>query len=50
MKMSQIALRLLASHHGGSGSIPGRDMSVSGPPVWDGDDLGQVSPEVETPT
>ncbi len=35
--------RVLASHRGGPGSIPGRDMSVSGPLVKDGDDLGQVS-------
>ncbi len=34
---------VLASHRGGPGSIPGRDMSVSGPLLWDGDDLGQVS-------
>jgi len=27
------------------GSNPGRDMSVSGALVEDGDDLGQVSPE-----
>ncbi len=31
------------SHCGGLGSIPGQDMSVSGPLVKEGDDLGQVS-------
>ena len=34
---------VLASHREGPGSIPGRDMSVSGPLVYDGDVLGQVS-------
>jgi hypothetical protein len=36
--------RVLASHHGGLGSIPGQDMSVPGPLVKDGDNLAQVSP------
>jgi hypothetical protein len=35
--------RMLAFHCGGPGSIPGRDMSVLGPLVSDGDVLGQVS-------
>jgi hypothetical protein len=35
--------RVLASHRGGPGSIPGRDMSVLGLIVQDEDDLGQVS-------
>ncbi len=35
--------RALAFYVRGSGSIPGRDMSISGPLVEDGDDLGQVS-------
>jgi hypothetical protein len=34
---------VLAIHRGGQGKIIGRDMSVSGPLVEDGDDLGQVS-------
>jgi hypothetical protein len=34
---------VFASHRGGPGSIPGRDMSVSGSLVKDEDDLGQVS-------
>ncbi len=34
--------RVLASHHGGPGSIPGRDMLVLGPLVQDEDDFGQV--------
>ncbi len=51
MQMFQIALnklfeslfsRVLASHHGGLGLIPSRDMSVLEPPLQDGDDLGQV--------
>ncbi len=33
-----IFYRMLASHRGGLGSIPGRDMSVLGPLVYDGDD------------
>ncbi len=36
--------RVLVSHRGGPGLVPGRDMSVLGPLVKDGDDLGQVSP------
>ncbi len=36
--------RVLDSHYGGPGSIPGWDVSVLGPPVSDGNDLGQVSP------
>ncbi len=35
--------RVLASHFGGPGSIPGQDMSVLVPLVKDRDDLGQVS-------
>ncbi len=34
---------VLASHRGGPGSIPGRDMSVMRSSVYDEDDLGQVS-------
>ncbi len=34
---------MLASHRGGPGSILGRDISVPGSLVYDGDDLGQVS-------
>ncbi len=34
--------RVLSSHCGGPGSIPGRDMSVLGSLVEDEDDLGQV--------
>jgi hypothetical protein len=34
---------MLATHRGGPGSIPGRDLSVLGPPVYDGDGLGLVS-------
>ncbi len=34
---------VLASHRGGPGSIPGRNISVSGPLVYDGDDRGQVT-------
>ncbi len=40
--MKFVSSRVLASHRG-PGSIPGGDMSVSGPLDWDGDDLGQVS-------
>jgi hypothetical protein len=32
--------RVLATHHGGPGSIPGQGMSVLGPLVKDGYDLG----------
>jgi hypothetical protein len=35
--------RVLASHSGGPGLIPGRDISVSGPLVEDGDDLAWSS-------
>jgi hypothetical protein len=35
--------RVLASHAGGPGSIPGRDMSVLGPLEEYSDDPGQVS-------
>jgi hypothetical protein len=42
--LEQRVNKVLASHSGGLGSIPGQDMSVSGPLVKDGDDLGQVSP------
>ncbi len=31
-----------SARHGGPGSIPGQDMSVSGPLVKDEDELGQV--------
>jgi hypothetical protein len=34
--------RVLASHRGGPGSIPGWDMSASGSLDKDGDDLGQI--------
>ncbi len=34
--------RVLGTHRGGFGSIPGRVMTVSGPLVEDGDQLGQV--------
>ncbi len=40
----QLFARVPASHFGGPGLIPGRDMSVSGALVEDGDDLGQGSP------
>jgi hypothetical protein len=36
--------RMLASHHGGPGSIPNRDMSVSGALVDYEDDLDSVFP------
>jgi hypothetical protein len=35
--------RVLASHRGGPGLIPGRNMSVSGPLVEDGGDLSSVT-------
>jgi len=35
--------RVLASHARSPSPIPGRDMSVLGPLVKDGDDLGKVS-------
>ncbi len=47
--MFQIAINklfqcaVLASHRGSSGAIPGRDMSVLGSLVQDGDDLRKVS-------
>jgi hypothetical protein len=34
--------RVLASHREGLGSIPGQDMTVLGPLVYDEDDLGQT--------
>jgi hypothetical protein len=52
MQMFQIAINMLfeklfarvhASHCGCLGLIPGRDMSVSGPLVENGDDLGHWS-------
>jgi hypothetical protein len=36
--------RVHATHRGGTGLIPGQNMSGSGPLVEDGDDLGQVCP------
>ncbi len=39
----QLFALALYSHHGGQGSIPSQDMSVSGPLVEDGDDLGLKS-------
>ncbi len=39
----QLFALALYSHHGGQGSIPSQDMSVSGPLVQDGDDLGLKS-------
>ncbi len=35
--------RVLVSHLGGPGLVPGWDMSILGPLIQDGDDLGQVS-------
>jgi hypothetical protein len=43
-KLFELRIALLASHRGGSGSIPSRDMLVLVALVEDGDDLGQVSP------
>ncbi len=39
-----IFARVLACHSGGPGSIPGREMVVSGTLEEDRDDLGQASP------
>jgi hypothetical protein len=39
-----LSVPIIINHRRGPGSIPGRDMSVSGAIVEDGDGLRQVSP------